>query len=188
LGDQRFRATSHGGAAFYMARVIAFIDGFNLYHSLIQADSQGKRPYAKYRWLDYWTLTQCFADSHDTLEAVYYFTAYTEWNKAKKSRHLDFVRVQRDRGVTVVEGRFRLVQRTCQSCKQIFDTYEEKRTDVNIAVTMLQLAFADVYDKAILISADSDLIPAIQAVRKIRPAVKNPAASCGALTTKRLRA
>lgn len=172
LGDQGSRATSQGGVAFYMARVIGFVDGFNLYHSLVQLDQHGNQPYAKYRWLDYWSLVQCFVGSHDTLEAVYYFTAYVEWDKAKKRRHLDFVSVQRDRGVTVVLGKFRLVQRTCRICKQIFDTYEEKRTDVNIAITMLQLAFANAYDKAILISADSDLIPAIEAVKSIRPSIK----------------
>ena len=55
------------------------------------------------------------------------------------------------------------------ACKQTYRTYEEKRTDVNIAVAMLEGAVRGDYEKAILISADSDLVPAIRAVRRVRP-------------------
>jgi uncharacterized LabA/DUF88 family protein len=44
-------------------------------------------------------------------------------------------------------------------------THEEKRTDVNIAIKLLIDAVEDRYDKALIISADSDLLPAIIAVR-----------------------
>jgi uncharacterized LabA/DUF88 family protein len=36
---------------------------------------------------------------------------------------------------------------------------------VNIALKMLDLAYQDTYDKAILISGDTDLIPAIKMIR-----------------------
>ena len=39
-------------------------------------------------------------------------------------------------------------------------------TDVNIAVELLQDAFQDAFDTAILISADSDLIAPIAAVKR----------------------
>ena len=41
---------------------------------------------------------------------------------------------------------------------------KEKMTDVNIATEMLQDAFLDKYDMAMLISGDSDLIPPIRAI------------------------
>ncbi|MGH3250384.1 MAG: NYN domain-containing protein [Trebonia sp.] len=47
--------------------------------------------------------------------------------------------------------------------------YEEKETDVNIAIAMLEGAVRDDYDAAILISGDSDLRPAVKSVKRIRP-------------------
>ena len=155
-----------------MVKVMGFIDGFNLYHALTQEDEKGSRPYAKYRWLDYWKLTECFLGPGDSLEAVHYFTAFVAWDssagKEKRERHQAFVEVQRDRNVKIIEGRFRPVWKQCKAvCKKRFQTYEEKRTDVNIAVTMLKLAVENKFEKAILITGDSDLIPALEAIRVV---------------------
>ena len=57
----------------------------------------------------------------------------------------------------------------CHNCNKYFSTHEEKRTDVNIALKLLGDAFDDLYDKAIIISADSDLLPVIQSVHKYFP-------------------
>lgn len=113
----------------------------------------------------------------DELSAVFYFTAYASWKTTsgigKKERHQNFVRIQRELGVEVVLGRFRPVWRKCLAeCKKKYETHEEKRTDVNIAVTMLKLAMLDQYEKAILVSADSDIIPAIQAIKETRPSIR----------------
>lgn len=40
---------------------------------------------------------------------------------------------------------------------------------MNIALALLEDAVADHYDTALLISADSDLCPAIRSVRRLRP-------------------
>ncbi len=45
----------------------------------------------------------------------------------------------------------------CNKCGNIFPKPNEKMTDVNIAVEILADAFQNSYDKAIIISADSDL-------------------------------
>ena len=55
---------------------------------------------------------------------------------------------------------------TCRHCGETIRTYEEKMTDVNIAVALLQDAHDDLYDTAILISADSDLTAPIEVVRQ----------------------
>jgi uncharacterized LabA/DUF88 family protein len=47
--------------------------------------------------------------------------------------------------------------------------YEEKETDVSLAVSLLEDAAMDRYDVALLFSADSDLCPAVRAVRRVRP-------------------
>lgn len=47
--------------------------------------------------------------------------------------------------------------------------FEEKQTDVNIAIKLFQTAIADLYDTALIVSGDSDLIPAIEAVKQTFP-------------------
>jgi uncharacterized LabA/DUF88 family protein len=50
-----------------------------------------------------------------------------------------------------------------------YKTFEEKETDVNIAVTMLLEAANDTFDKAILFCGDSDLIAGVEALKKFAP-------------------
>jgi uncharacterized LabA/DUF88 family protein len=45
-------------------------------------------------------------------------------------------------------------------------------TDVNISVELLQDAFQDRFDTAILISADSDLVGPVRSIRQLFPARK----------------
>ena len=47
-----------------------------------------------------------------------------------------------------------------------------KKTDINIAVYLFELAIKNEYDKAYIISADSDLAPAIIAIKKNFPKKK----------------
>ncbi|MGH3979182.1 MAG: NYN domain-containing protein [Pseudonocardiaceae bacterium] len=44
-----------------------------------------------------------------------------------------------------------------------------RNPDVNLALAMLEDAALDRYDMALLISADSDLCPAVRSVRRVRP-------------------
>jgi 6-hydroxy-3-succinoylpyridine 3-monooxygenase len=46
-----------------------------------------------------------------------------------------------------------------------FKSPEEKRTDVNIAVQMLDDAYQDACDTLVLVSGDSDLVPAVARVK-----------------------
>ncbi len=46
--------------------------------------------------------------------------------------------------------------------------YHEKGVDVRIALDLAQGAFENIYDTAILLSSDTDLIPALQRVRKYK--------------------
>jgi uncharacterized LabA/DUF88 family protein len=50
-----------------------------------------------------------------------------------------------------------------------FKKYEEKRTDVNMASYIIADGFNDKYDKAIIITGDSDIAPAIEMVKKFFP-------------------
>jgi len=141
-------------------RVLCLVDGFNVYHAL-----DGNSEYRRYKWLDYARLAQLFTRSGDTVVGVRFFTAYAPWNRRKRARHERYVAALRTVGVTPVFGEFRPRTRTCRHCQTEYTTYEEKRTDVNIAVTLFRAALTDLYDTALIISGDSDLVPAVEAVR-----------------------
>ena len=46
---------------------------------------------------------------------------------------------------------------------------EEKKTDINIAITLLADGMADNFDTALILSGDSDLTPAILKLKKLCP-------------------
>ncbi|MCX7044627.1 MAG: NYN domain-containing protein [Candidatus Sumerlaeota bacterium] len=145
-----------------MARVSVFIDGFNVYHAL------ERRPAChKYKWLDYAALARCYIGGRDTLEKVYLFTAFATWNPPKVNRHKLYLRALRKRGVEVVMGKFKRKEKNCQLCHKTFQTFEEKLTDVNIALYMFRGAFLDEYEKAILISGDTDILPAVKMIHEL---------------------
>ena len=49
---------------------------------------------------------------------------------------------------------------------------EEKRTDVQIALTMARDAWEKTCEQMILVSGDSDLVPAVNLVKEIAPGTK----------------
>jgi uncharacterized LabA/DUF88 family protein len=154
-------------------RVLALIDGFNLYHALDKLDRaatpQEQTKYRKYKWLCLTSLIKRFVAPHgEVLVGVEYFTTYPEWNPDKKLRHGTYVSAQIKMGVHVTFGEFKQKTVTCRaSCKENFITHEEKQTDINIAVAMFDLSAR--YDKLILLTADSDQVPAIKLARKLYP-------------------
>jgi uncharacterized LabA/DUF88 family protein len=147
-----------------MRRVLFFIDGFNVYHAL---ESQEK--YHQYKWLDYSKLAKCFVSSKDQIIDIFYFTAYAHWNPDKIARHQVLVKALRTVGVKIILGKFKNKDHQCRVCKRHYSTFEEKQTDVNIAITLLECAIKNEFDAAIIVSGDSDLIPAIEAVKRTFP-------------------
>ena len=147
-----------------MARIVFFIDGFNLYHSLAS-----KPEYHKYKWINLARLCQNLTKKSDTIENIYYFTALAEWDQQKVSKHKRLIRALELEKVKVVYGKFKMRDKRCFKCKETYKIPEEKQTDVNIAITLLTEAMKDTYDTAIIISGDSDLIPSIKAVKATFP-------------------
>ena len=148
-----------------MTRVVAYIDGLNLYHGL--KAGYGRR----YHWLDLRALVASMLLPGQELREVHYFTARVLGNPAAELRqtiYLDAL-ANASQPLRLVEGRFQDKPRDCLSCGARWIVYEEKETDVNIAIAMLEGAVQDDYDVAILISGDSDLRPAVASVKRICP-------------------
>jgi uncharacterized LabA/DUF88 family protein len=103
------------------------------------------------------------------LRTVYFFTAILKWNPEKTARHQIYVNALRAVGVTVVESNFKKSRRHCRDTDRHCAFYEEKQTDVALAVTLVKDAFMDTFDRAILVTADSDQIPAVRLITDTFP-------------------
>jgi uncharacterized LabA/DUF88 family protein len=149
-----------------MIRVAAYIDGFNLYHSLEDL----KNP--KNKWLDVVKLIKSYLKEDEILVKTSYFTSLSTWDEEKKLRHKRYIRALELHGVQVFYGKFKTKDYSCNNCGYKYKVREEKRTDVNLAVELMTGAFLNGYDTALLISGDSDLIPALHMIKKLYPAKK----------------
>jgi uncharacterized LabA/DUF88 family protein len=155
-----------------MARVLTYIDGFNLYFGL---RSKG---WKRYLWLNLKQLAESLIQNPtDNLVGTKYFTARVKSPQDKVKRQSIFLEaLETLGGVEFFYGKYLINDWTCRNCHQTAKIPNEKMTDVNIAVELLTDAFQDRFDTAYLISADSDLMPPIQAVKRLFPSKRIVAA------------
>jgi hypothetical protein len=106
-----------------------------------------------------------------TLEQITYFTARVRNDPEGRQRQSDYLDALASHSplVAVVDGRFQEKPRHCRNCGAAWTVYEEKETDVSIAAALIEDAVLDRYDTALLISADSDLCPAILTMKRLCP-------------------
>lgn len=142
-----------------MKRVIVYVDGFNLYHAIDNL----KQPHLK--WANLFALGQSLLRPGEQLIAVKYFSAYATWKPAQYARHRQYVAALKHSGVTVSLSKFKKKDRQCLSCKAQWTEHEEKESDVKLSIHLVADAYQDSFDRAIVISADSDLIPPVLLVR-----------------------
>ena len=135
-------------------RVRFYIDGYNVYHRIKEYhQAWGKN----YRWLDYRKFLSQFLKDNHRLAGITFFTADPKhWEESRKNRHDTFLHALRETGVEVVSGYF---------AKKPGGGFEEKQTDVNIALAMVLDAVDDKYDRCWLLSADNDFAPVLSVVR-----------------------
>lgn len=142
-------------------RVIAYVDGFNLYHGLCDAQLESSR------WLDLRGVCESLLKPHQHLVLVRYFTSMARNRPRAAKRQSAYIDALRCRGGIEIDFGHRLSKTlTCGRCGFVHSTSVEKKTDVNIAVRLLEDAYDDEFDLALVISADSDLAPPIEAVRR----------------------
>jgi NYN domain len=147
-----------------MTRVACYVDGFNLYHAVSDLGRQ------HLKWLDIQRLAQSICRPGEILVKTAYFSAYATWLPAQYARHRQYVSALKATGVDCHMARFNEKQAGCRSCGATWKTHEEKETDVHFSLTFLEDAIDNVFDRAILISADGDHVPAVRRVRARLPA------------------
>lgn len=142
-------------------RVIAYIDGFNLYFGMKEAG------YEKCKWLNIEKLVSSILKPNQELIKIKYFTSRVNNNPEKQKRQSTYIDAIESTGVTIIYGKYQNGLEECKRCQNSWKTTKEKMTDVNIATTMIVDAFTDKYDIAMLISGDSDLTPPIKEIHNL---------------------
>lgn len=147
-----------------MVRVIVYIDGFNLYFGL---KSKG---WQRYYWLNLQQLAQKLLTENQRLVTTKYFTSRVSKppeKSRKQSTYIEALETLDD--FQIFYGHYLINAFECNKCGNIIPKPNEKMTDVNIAVEILTDAFQDRFDKALIISADSDLTGPIKKIRQLFP-------------------
>jgi len=144
-----------------MERVVVYVDGFNMYFGMMDAG------FEKLRWLDLDALVKDLLLPNQQLAQVKYFTSRVSNNPDKQKRQTTYIEALESKGVKIYYGNYQRDSEECKRCGNIWPTYNEKMTDVNIATQILIDAYEDKYDMAMLISGDSDLVPPMKAVHEL---------------------
>lgn len=148
-------------------RVISYIDGYNLYYGLREAFDR------RYLWLDLQHLSLTLLKPHQRLIITKYFTAMVTNPPSKAKRQITYIDALKTlKDFEIYYGYFQENPRECRLCGNQSLVSCEKMTDVNIAVQLMKDAQLDRFDKALLITADSDLVPVIESIKNVFPTKK----------------
>ncbi len=147
-------------------RAYVYIDGFNLYYRALKG--------GPYKWLDFVKLSKRLLDPSDSIDVVRYFTARVSARSgdpdAPRRQQILFNALGTLSNLKFHYGRFLAKQKmrplvsNPKKYVNILDT-EEKGSDVNLAVHLLNDGWHDRYDLALVLSQDTDLIEAMRMVR-----------------------
>lgn len=156
-----------------------YIDGFNLYYGTVKGTA--------YKWLDVVKLLSniCYAQNPNfEVVAVKYFTAPVKGSIAthgsqavqSQSNYLRALQVLYPDFIEIIEGYFVLEEAGLPRYqKPLVKTdrlqvwkLEEKKTDVHIAIQLYRDACKGA-EHQVLVSNDSDLVPALEAIRADYP-------------------
>ncbi|MGX3044858.1 NYN domain-containing protein [Helicobacter sp. T3_23-1056] len=144
-----------------MNKVITYIDGFNLYHSI--ADLIRRNTSLKHlQWQNPISLSKQFLPNNDIMKSIYFFSAYPYWKPHFMQEHKDYIEILEDLGIKIVLGNFKEKKVYCHNCHTTITKHEEKQTDVNIAMQILRDCYEKRCDCMQIISADTDLTTPIK--------------------------
>jgi len=117
-----------------MRRARVYVDGFNLYYGLHAVYGR------QFLWLDLEALARDLLRPDQRLDRVGYFTARVRNNLLSEQRQDAYLQALAAHStcLDIVEGRFQRKNQICRPCGVRRITYEEKETDVGIAVALVE--------------------------------------------------
>ncbi|MXY42248.1 MAG: NYN domain-containing protein [Rhodospirillaceae bacterium] len=150
-------------------RTFVYVDGFNLYYGALKG--------TPWKWLDLPALFARVLQPHHDILRVKYYTARvsgTPADQSKPQRQDVYLRALRHHRpeVEVYFGHFLSHPVTAPLAQPVSNVRtarvirtEEKGSDVNLAVHLLNDGWLDAYDCAVVVSNDSDIAEAMRLVR-----------------------
>ena len=132
-----------------------YVDGFNLFFGI-----RSRNPKAVN--FDVTSYVRSRLGTNQVLSSVRYYSAPLIGSPEAERAQKRYFAALRASNVEVILGRFQQKTIHCEHCGQSIPSFEEKMTDVHIAVDVLADGLLDRYDVAILVTADSDLVPPIR--------------------------
>nr|DAV82124.1 MAG TPA: hypothetical protein [Caudoviricetes sp.] len=156
-----------------MKRVIAYIDGFNLFYSSLKG--------TKNKWLDLWSLCSSFLKDDQELVEVKYFSArviaFNNDNSRVDNQTVYLSALRTNPKIKIELGFFSVKPVNMPQAKPFLENNkiemveviktEEKGSDVNLAVSLAVDALQDKFDYAMLFSNDSDMAKSVKIVTKV---------------------
>jgi uncharacterized LabA/DUF88 family protein len=148
-------------------RTIVYVDGFNIYYGCLKKTS--------YKWLDLKALFSNLLDSSHEIKIIKYYTAHISSRNNDGSRLRQKYYLQAlERYIPEIEIHYGHYLTHTVKAKvanpppnfiEVFKT-EEKGSDVNLALHVLNDAWKNEYDCAVIVSNDSDLAEALKLVKE----------------------
>jgi len=147
-------------------KTIVYVDGYNWYHAIF-------KHHPEWKWLN----VQSYFDAvrpHDQIISIKMFPAWIYHDpdaQERQKRYFDALGTLPR--VKMIYGIFQPRTVTCRSdCKAQYVIQEEKKTDVNLAVEIIDDAVREACEHMIVVSGDSDIQPAVEWVARNRSAIK----------------
>jgi hypothetical protein len=134
----------------FRRRAALYVDGFNLYHALVDLDREWLK------WLDLQALARIMAPRSQVVRKVVWATAFKPQARHKLIRHQLYHDALRARGVTCLTGHFVIHTDGCNACGHMWQVAQEKQGDVNLALAVLDDAHENRFDVCYLLSGDGD--------------------------------
>jgi uncharacterized LabA/DUF88 family protein len=161
---------------------IVYIDGYNLYYGRLKSNG--------FKWIDVYHLVETICKVQDptsNIIKVKYFTAPVrtkfsshgqEANKSQDSYHKALKEI-RGESIEIIKGFHTVEKGNAAKYNNPIDLidrvdiwdFEEKQTDVNIAMHMYRDAFNDNCTQQVLVSNDSDLESALKFIKEDKPKI-----------------
>jgi len=146
-------------------RTYIYIDGFNFYYLALK--------YSRFKWLNFKKLFDQLLSTKNNIIKIKYFTAHVsgKYDKDKPRKQNTYLNALQKYipEIEIIKGHFQTHEVKMPTAKnpkkkvKVLKT-EEKCTDVNLAVHMVNDGWKGLYDCAVVLSNDGDLLEAFRII------------------------
>lgn len=164
-----------------MNKTIAYVDGYNLYYGIIDkrnvmppglAPFSEDEPWKDLLWCNLEELINSYKFPSTKLIQIKFFEALSHKPESMRRQQV-YINALKSltimKGDCIFGGDYKPYTTKCPSCGSEKQYHVEKGTDVQLGVEMVSDILQKNCDSAIVISADSDLVPVYKKVRQIDP-------------------